>query len=151
MQGQKNNFDCIHIQSGCIADDPDEMVSFTARHNGDETFNKDDVIQFATIVTNYGNYYNRETSIFICPHDGMYLFFSSLVGEGTDVLGHMALDTMDLVGMQSYSISNSASNLVFTECLRGTKVWVRQVNDGDVVGAYLGTSFSGYLLQRYEN
>ena len=145
------NFDCKAFPSDCLSEHPGEVVGFTARHSGDVTYNTDDVIQFPVIVTKYGNYYSSETSIFICPHDGMYLFFSTLLSTNTDLMAYITLDMTDLVSMRSYSISNSASSLAFTECLRGTKVWVRQGYDGDIVGGFLGTSFSGYLLQRYEN
>ena len=135
----------------CIAEDPDELVAFTARHDETVEYNEDDVIKFPLVSTNSGNYYSSESSIFICPHDGMYVFFSTLLSSETDLFAHINLDTAVTVAMRSYSISNSASNLVFTECLRGTKVWVRQWYDGDVVSAGRGSSFSGYLLQRYDN
>ena len=127
------------------------MVSFTARPSGDVMYNTGDVIQFVHIVSSSGGYYNRETGIFICPYDGMYVFFSTLLSSETDLIAHITLDTAISVAMRSMSISNSASNLIFTECLRGTKVWVRQGSSVDTVSGNRGTSFSGYLLQRYDN
>ena len=139
----------VHVYA-CILEDTNEIVGFTATHSSDVVYFTDDVIQFPNIVTNSGDYYNAETGIFICPRDGMYAFFSTILGAGTDTLAYITLDTTDLVAMRSHSISNSASNLVFTECLGGTKVWVRQAYDYHIVDGYRGTAFSGYLLQRYE-
>ena len=64
----------VHVYA-CILEDTNEIVGFTATHSSDVVYFTDDVIQFPNIATNYGDYYNAETSIFICPRDGMYAFF----------------------------------------------------------------------------
>ena len=135
----------------CVAEDESKVVGFTARTvGGSSTYNTDDVIQFNTVVANYGGYYNNDSSIFICPYDGIYMFFCTILSSGTDTHAGITRnsDIEDLVSLDSNSVSNSASNLVLTECLRGDKMWMRQVRDSKVVYGYLGTTFSGYLLHR---
>ena len=135
----------------CVAEDESEVVGFTARTvGGSSTYNTDDVIQFNTVIANYGGYYNSETSIFICPDDGIYMFFCTILSGSTDTHAYITRnsDIEDLVSLDSNSISNSASNFVLTECLRGDKMWMRQGLDAKIVYGYLGTTFSGYLLHR---
>ena len=131
------------------SEDNNAIVGFTAHVDGSATYNTDDVIQFPAIKTNYGGYYNPDTSIFTCPYDGIYLFFSSLLGDGTNTWGHITRGSSWLVGMESKDESSSASNLVITECLRGEKMWVRQHENADDIDGHYPSTFSGYLLQLY--
>ena len=124
-------------------------MGFTAHVDGSATYNADDVIQFSIVKTNYGGYYNPQTSIFTCPYDGIYLFFSSLLGDGTNTWAHIMRESSFLLVMGSNAESSSASNLVITECLRGEKMWVRPLNNDDTIDGNAPSTFSGYLLQRY--
>ena len=133
-----------------IPEESNGIVGFTARHDGSVTYNPDDVIQFPVIMTSYGGYYNPDTSIFTCPYDGIYLFFSSLLGDGTNTWGHISREGTLLVTMGSNAESSSASNLAITECLRGRRVWVSQnPSYTDTIDGNQPSTFSGYLLQRY--
>ena len=132
-----------------VSEDNNEIAGFTARVSGSVAYNENDVIQFPAVYTSYGGYYNPDTSIFTCPYDGIYLFFSSLLGDGTNTWGQIMRESSYLVAMGSNAESSSASNMVITECLRGEKVWVRQRHDGDAIDGDAPSTFSGYLLQRY--
>ena len=124
-------------------------MGFTAHVDGSASYNADDVIQFSVVKTNYGGYYNPQTSIFTCPYDGIYLFFSSLLGDGTSTWGYIMRESSSLVVMGSNDESSSASNLVITECLMGERIWARQRYSADIIGGNAPSTFSGYLLQRY--
>ena len=139
------NFQCIFF----FSEDTYEIVAFAANVDGSATYNTNDIIQFSTVLTNYGGYYNPDTSIFTCPYDGIYLFFSSLVGDGTNTWADFMRNSNWLVCMRSYDESSSASNLVITECLKGEKIWMRQHQDADTIAGNIPSTFSGYLLQRY--
>ena len=139
------NFQCIFF----FSEDTYEIVAFAANVDGSATYNTNDIIQFSTVLTNYGGYYNPDTSIFTCPYDGIYLFFSSLLGDGTNTWAHIMRESSFLLVMGSNAESSSASNLVITECLRGEKIWIRQSHNGDTIGGTAPSAFSGCLLQRF--
>ena len=132
-----------------LTEDADGPVGFTARTSGDVTYDADDVIQFTNVLTNFGDHYDADTGIFLCPYDGIYMFFTTLLGEGTNVAGHMIRSRTTLSVAHSHTISNSASNFAITDCSMGDKVWIRQYHDNDIVHGGTACSFSGFLLHKY--
>ena len=132
-----------------VSEDINEVVGFTAHMESTTTFNRDDVIQFPDISSNFGNYYNSQTGIFLCPYDGVYIFFSSLFGEGSDVAGQIRRDLTGFSSTVSEVEFTSGSNMAVMDCMRGQKVWMRQQLDNDVYFGASRCTFSGYLLHRY--
>ena len=125
------------------------MVGFTACTSEEIIYNIDDVIQFPSIESNFGTYYNGQTGIFLCPYDGVYMFFCSVVGAGVWPGAKLMREVSNMIGMEADVSSTSASNTVISECLRGQRVWVRQRYDDEAVDCCDRSAFSGYLLHRY--
>ena len=132
-----------------LAEDIDEPVGFTARISEDLTYNAGDVIQFPyTGVGNFGSYFNTQTGIFVCPYDGIYMFYTNIRSDSTGVNSRMLRDSVILTNMYSPNPA-TRSNMAVTECLKGQKMWIEnQVDDYDIVGG-LTSTFSGFSLHRY--
>ena len=121
------NMMCVTL----FVEDVTEPVAFSARAGDALSYAQDDVIQFPVPITNIGNYYSSDTGIFICPYDGIYLFFSNIRADQSRTYCSVMKDASVMPLMYSISES-SAANLVFIECYRGEKVWVRQREDDTV-------------------
>ena len=124
-------------------------MGFTARATETRAYTEDDIIQFPVAMTNFGNYFNNDTGVFLCPHDGVYLFFSSLFGAGSDVSGAIRRDRTHFTTVVSEVENTLASNMAIVNCMRAQKVWIGQFTGNDTVHYGQRTTFSGYLLHRY--
>ena len=129
-------------------EDVAEPVGFTARATETLTYNVDDVIQFPATISNFGGYYNPASGLFTCPYDGIYMFFSSIRSDDTDIICYIYKETSRLGQIFSLYSSATASNLVITDCSRGERVWVRQDGNNDVIMGTRASTFSGFLLYR---
>ena len=103
-------------------------------------------------LTNYGGYYNTQTSSFICPVDGVYVVALAInVNNGNMVVEFMRNDvTLSAVwGRTDAEPYTHATNLVVTKCLTGDVVWPRVVSAGDIHSSsnYCYTTFSGVLIK----
>ena len=112
-----------------MTEDVSEPVTFTARAGHDVAYTTDNLIQFPVTVTNIGGYYNNVTSIFLCPYDGIDMFFTALLTEDTNFNGRVKRQSAPLLGFHTFDVSESVWNLAVAECFTGQKVWVRNHND----------------------
>ena len=131
--------------------DSDEQVGFTAHVNADAIYNKGDVVKFGATLSNFGECYNTNTSIFICPYDGIYMF-NHIVQADNDagVRTRIMIRNREIGRTYSHEPLEKSSAFAIVECESGEKVWVENVNDNHAIReGEQQTTFSGYLLYRY--
>ena len=58
-----------------LSNNNDNAVGFTAYVTGSPRYGPESTIVFDTVVTNYGDFYDGGTGIFICPVKGDYVVF----------------------------------------------------------------------------
>ena len=110
------------------------------------------VIYDATFL-NYGEHHQTDTSVFICPVDGLYCFSVNVVSSDAAEMmtGRLMMDQRELTGYQSAfdeNASQTASTFGIFECLQGQRVWVR-TSGGDTItytmsGENARSLFSGF-------
>ena len=123
-----------------------EPVGFTARAEEVLTYSQDYIIQFPLTTSNFGGYYNPASGLFTCPYDGIYMFFSSIRSDETNINCFMNKEEILLLSMSSADVA-SRSNLVITGCNRGERVWMRELSDNDIIDGSHSSTFSGFLLE----
>ena len=50
------------------------MPAFMARKTADRTYSPGELIQFDDEISDLGGYHQADNGVFICPHDGIYVF-----------------------------------------------------------------------------
>ena len=135
-------------------DDGTEAIGFTACDSTQRLYDVNEIVLFDRELTNYGGYYNTQTSSFICPVDGMYLFTLVINAYTTDVQVLIMRNDVELTQTWARAIVelyNHGTNMVVTECLAGDVVWPRVEyigGTGDIHGADgCYTTFSGVLIK----
>ena len=76
-------------------------------------------------LTNYGGYYNTQTSSFICPVDGVYIFMLKINAYDASVHVNIIRNDIKLSVSWAYALTanyNHGTNMVVTECLAGDVV-----------------------------
>ena len=123
-------------------------VAFTACPSEDMSYSPGSIIQFGLALTNLGDFYNVDTSIFTCPVNGLYMFSISIFTNDNDYIdANIYKDGSELV--QIYSASAGAIhgvNSVLTECNVFQPVWVECAEIGGTVPGNTRSSFSRVLL-----
>ena len=106
---------------------------------------------FDGIITNIGEFYNPDTSVFICPYDGIYMF--NVVLQSTNGYYIRAFITKQGTRLvEAYSDNNNAdqgSTTVVTECQSFDSVWVECSLSGSQIIGTKQSSFTGVLLSAY--
>ena len=100
---------------------------------------------------NIGGFYNDETSVFICPTDGLYLFTMSIYTNIGDYISTvLSKDGTHMVSAYSgIEDGNHGVNTILTECLMLQSVWVECYGFEGPIQASIYTSFSGVLIADY--
>ena len=126
-------------------------VAFSAYASVTTGYDDGAIVQFDSVVTNIGNNYNSDLSVFQCPSDGTYLFsVSFLSGETTAMEGSIVKDGSELLSSRADNDNDVQSSVVaVTECLASQTVWVECVGDNrELIGTNM-SSFSGILVTAY--
>ena len=79
-------------------------------------------------LTNYGGFYNSQTSSFICPVDGVYIFTLTINVDDANVAVCIMRNDVGLTdtwGRTDNELYTHATNMVVTECLAGDVIWPR--------------------------
>ena len=103
-------------------------------------------------LTNYGGFYNTQTSSFICPVDGVYIFTLTINVEAANIVVDLMRNDVELSaawGRTDDEPYTHATNMVVTECLVGDVVWVMSRGSGYIYSSsnYCYTTFSGVLIK----
>ena len=137
-------------------DDGTEAVGFTACADTTRLYGFSEIVLFDRELTNYGGYYNTETSSFICPVDGIYIFTLAITVY-IDTETHVIIMRNDVELTSTYSRTdeepfNHGTNMVVTECLVGDVVWPQLDWVSGTGNIHAGptkcyTTFSGVLIK----
>ena len=137
----------------CYAEDDQELSAFTASIGSTHSYDTGDVIIFDQIVTNVGNHYHPNTSTYVCPLKGLYVFSVSVLNT---VSNHMKVNLMREnthlgSGYSHVGDHNQGALSVVAECERGERVWVRCYGSSYayVHQSYDWNIFSGFALHYY--
>ena len=127
--------------------------AFTAVVSNDLNYpNEKSVVEFHDTLSNIGNHFQLENSIFICPYNGTYAFFLNILNDVN------ALASVDLMqdGVRLVPIwadgreigHNGISTSAIVKCVAGSEIW-SESNVGNIMirGANYSV-VSGYLISR---
>ena len=138
-------FDCLPLN------DETGPVAFTAyASTGSPTaYSPHDVIIFNDVLENIGGHYNNDTSSFVCPWHGIYLFSLSI--ESSDGMAFDLYRNSACIAIIG-NVSGRGSTTIVTECHRGDVMWIKNsVTAGDVMAVYRKVLFTGVMLHRHAN
>ena len=146
----------VRVASGLLSvNDGTEAIGFTTCATESHVYDVNEIVLFDRELPNYGGYYNSQTSSFICPVDGVYIFTLTInVGDANVVVAIMRSD-VDLTDTWAWTDNERfkhATNMVVTECLVGDVVWPRVSHSsgtGEIHSPsnYCYTTFSGVLIK----
>ena len=113
-----------------LVDDGTEAIGFTACANDEQNYDINEIVLFGRELTNYGGYYNTQTSSFICPVDGVYIF--TLKINVYDDIVYVRIMRNDVHLTDSWAQTDNepyshATNMVVTVWLVGDVVWTRML------------------------
>ena len=120
----------MHFLSVSV-DDATAAIGFTACSDVPRVFGLNEIVLFERELTNYGGYYNTQTSSFICPVDGVYVFTIAISVDDTNMVVLVMRNDVELSATWANADTepyNHATNMVVTECLVGDVVWPRVDN-----------------------
>ena len=133
-------------------------VGFTAYATEDRVYDFFETVVFDGVVTNRGGYYNPLTSSFICPLDGVYMFFITLHADVSSVRVTITRNadvdlTLPWARTTTGGEVNHGSNMVVSECRLGDVIWSRVEFVGYDRVLYTDdkkiTTFSGVLVRTF--
>ena len=137
-----------------FAEAKDVPVGFSAYATTARAYDANDIALFDGIISNFGEHYNKDSSSFICPYSGVYLFSIAFVTYPSydSYLGIMMDDTELVVAFadDGDQFSQASANII-AECVSGQRVWVRTISSSNYVYSNSDrySHFTGYLLHRY--
>ena len=138
-----------------FVEDVEVPVAFTVVHNYNRAYGEYEIIRFNVSRLNSGGHFQISSSTFICPWNGIYGFFFSIYNTADDTIACSIRHEAALVsGAWMDSVANAliqASNMVLLECNKGDRVFVETAdNEGTLHGNNDRTTFSGFLIHRYD-
>ena len=134
--------------------DETSPVAFTAYADDDDSYEASEIIRFESVVSNIGLFYDATSSIFYCPHHGIYMFTIHIMSFNNEYMYARIMHEDDrLVSVDADDASgvyNQASNTVLVECHPYERVWVEA---SSCCGRLWSTSerfstFSGFMVTR---
>ena len=141
----------IYENNNHVSEPTDQAIGFTAYGTVSRTFALHDVVIFDGIISNFGNNYHTDSSIYLCPKSGVYGFGMTILTDDYFMNARLMRENAVLVGLKVNAPDYTGSVFTVTECLQGEKVWVRTVSEPN---SYYGNGsrrsvFWGYLLYQY--
>jgi hypothetical protein len=110
-------------------------------------------LTFPHVITNEGNGYNPNDSVFTAPVGGLFVFYSSLESYGQEPFGcDIVLNGNAKVQVYTYANNNlgtqSASNMAILRLQKGDRIWMKVATANRVNGnpTYSISTFTGYLI-----
>ena len=146
----------IRDYSNCFVENLDAPVAFNAYSTVSRQYGDYELVTFDATFLNYGEHFQINNSVFICPVDGLYAFALNVVSsEGsTFIAGRIMIDNVMFTGFYTGEDEinpEAGSAFDIMECFKGQRVWVR-TNSGSpysLSGEIGRSSFSGFLLYSY--
>ena len=142
-----------------FAGTPVRPIGFSAYlTNQTRFYSEGEQIQFPATLTNVGYHYQAESSLFVCPVDGLYAFATFLVS--IDYNPNYSATIMHEGAALTSALTHTDGNhdqgqaLTVTSCYAGDRVWVQKLTEvspikaDDDAGEKL-SSFSGYLIRAF--
>ena len=148
--------DYMQVFYDCLPHDETGPVAFMAwADTGSETnYRSGDVVVFNAVLNNIGGHYNTDTSSFICPWDGVYVFSVTVQGfasSSSDI--HLSRNGVYQTRIWNDNIDgvfNRGSMTAVIDCERGDVIWNMAATVCTIrCSSFRETTFSGFLLQRY--
>ena len=154
--------DYLQIFYDCSPLDVNAPVAFTAYANRgqDVVYTEGDIVVYGQVVSNIGGHYNPDTSTFICPFDGVYMFevtvaanlgYHSYIGINRD---NALLVRAWAFGYGSYDRYHTSTAHTVTACTRGESVWVEAFSSPSSNTHHFEVNrynhFSGFMIHNYE-
>ena len=119
----------VHASSElCLVDDGTSAIGFTSCASSSRVYGEHEIVLFERELTNYGGYYNTQTSSFICPVDVVYIFTLTINVDIADVVVCIMRNDVELTDSWAWTdneLYTQATNKVVTERLAGDVVWPR--------------------------
>ena len=148
--------DYMQVFYDCISNENTGPVAFTAKVPNSYSDLSTTVVRFTQILTNFGGHFNSKTSSFVCPFDGVYLFFTHICTRNDYLRTELRKGADDVL---TYTISmnelGGAENIVcgsptiVSECYSGETVYVTTDSSGLIFSDFDLTLFTGALLYRF--
>ena len=127
-------------------------VVFTAAATSHQDVEAKERDVFDNELTTVGGGYDSDSSEFICPLDGYYMFTISLMSQrGEAVFGVVSVEGVH--GPRALGDGRiggdyvHATTIYFTHCSQGQKVWVENISGTSYLHADNYSSFSGMLVR----
>ena len=150
--------DYLQIFYNCLPVDVNAPVAFTAYANrgSNVAYSSGDIVVYGEVVSNIGGHYNPDTSTFICPFDGVYVFevtlaiynnFDSYIAINQ---GNSTLVETWANGDSSYTRYPMSTAHVVTTCTSGESVWVESTSISNLNEINRYNHFSGFMIHNYE-
>ncbi|KAL4230486.1 hypothetical protein ACF0H5_010868 [Mactra antiquata] len=164
---ENNNFDPTPIRENGIQkrrssirkirEVPEIETAFYATHvvHNNHDLGANQVIPFQQTVTNNGNAYNNNTSVFVAPVDGTYVFHGTVMGIDIPS-GHSHMKAHFDVDGTKYSVFyvsgyDQSSQMLVINLKAGQSVSLRNdYLDAGFIGKHY-SSFSGFLLYQHSS
>ena len=149
----RNNYDDKDLN--LVSDENDEAIGFTAFATVSRNYGHQDVVLFDDVISDFGGYYDTNSSIFICPLNGVYGFGTSIYAGSTYFMNvRIMREKSIIVGLQVQEIpeyGNTGATLTVSECLAGEKIWVMSASDDTRMYGHITKKsvFYGFLLHTY--
>ena len=127
-------------------------IAFTAYSNKEADCDQGAVVQFNSIVTNVGGFYDENSSIFTVPTDGLYLFSASVRTAQSTQSMWSGISHEGRILVDQYSSGNGndqGSSIALVECVAFDNVWVECRGDNREIAGERVSSFSGVLILPY--
>ena len=127
-----------------------DAVGFTAYASADRDYLAYQHVLFDSVIINEGLGYQTNSSFYICPVDGLYVFGTSLCSSYSDFSVDIMRETQRLLTSRAHAghVDQGMVSVV-TECAQAERVWVRlNARDGTVMSseAERSSTFSGFLI-----
>ena len=139
-----------------VSDDDTGYVAFTAVATKDRENEIGDIVMFDSAISNIGDFYNTDTSSFICPFDGVFSFSTSFYsGIEHNVYIAIMLDSFEVIrGYVPYSENEytHGNSTIVMECKAFERVWTKCVSGDALVFSEgsIKSHFTGFALDRYQ-
>ena len=129
----------------------DEPVGFSAYATVERTYTNNDIVLYDELISNFGEYFDLDLDVFVCPYSGIYWFSLSCYNDpGYGCLPAITIEgnmLVQAIGPTDNEDRNSGSVSTIAECNAGQRVWVK---NGGTTSVYSiqnarANTFSGFF------
>lgn len=148
---ERNRFDSLHRQVNQYNLQTQAQVSFSANlGRAIDSINSWETLIFDAVITNHGQAYSPTTGEFTAPVDGMYVFFTHIMGAPRTMEMCVKKNKQTVLWLYSSGLGYGRdANMVVISLVKGDKVKVVKHGPWGQTPFYIHntwTTFSGFLL-----